>query len=645
MVVLGSVAYLGGVLHTGWVPHDTGQLGQTAERVLSGQMQHRDFDEPYTGGLGCLHALAFELLGVRAESIRWVLLVYFSLFVAAVYLIALRVSSPVVAGAVAFLCTSLSVPLYAEGLPSWYNLFFAVWGTLALLQHIDTGQRRWLFWAGCCAGCSLVMKITGLYFVAAGLLYIACREQQLSRAAPDRSPVFSGCLLALYAAFASLGGIFLRGAPPLVHGVHFTLPLVAVALYPAWHEWWSGRGAWPVRVRALLSQLVPYGLGVAAVTGMFLAPHIATGSLDDLYRGLFVLPAARLTRVALAPPDLRWMCLSLPVAGLLLIGQFRGAVSLDRPRVVVAVSGVMAALFAYTATASGYFLVFQMLRNLIPGVVVVGVGVLLAQPRHPDRLAVYLLLAVTALCSLVQYPYAYGTYFFFVAPLMVVAALYVVAWAPWVPKMLCGTLLAFAIALAVVRLPQPDPRLLNGHNCPDFPTATLDLARCGFRVYAEDARVYQELVSLICAHTLDGQFIYAAPDCPEVYFLSGRGNPTRTFYELFDQSAGGRRVGAPALRYTPYVDLVVVNHAPAFTPPLDDTTLAALRAQYPHQRVLYGSRRPGVEATPRFTVLWRAAASPRPCTATSPAGRRATGCVGYTECDAGKGEKPEHSKL
>jgi len=378
---------------------------------------------------------------------------------------------------------------------------------------------------------------------------------------------------------------------------------------------------------------------------MFLAPHIATGSLDDLYRGLFVLPAARLTHVALAPPDLRWMCLSLPVAGLLLIGQFRGAVSLDRPRVVVAVSGVMAALFAYTATASGYFLVFQMLRNLIPGVVVVGVGVLLAQSRHPDRLAVYLLLAVTALCSLVQYPYAYGTYFFFVAPLMVVAALYVVAWAPWVPKMLCGTLLAFAIALAVVRLPQPDPRLLNGHNCPDFPTATLDLARCGFRVYAEDARVYQELVSLICAHTLDGQFIYAAPDCPEVYFLSGRGNPTRTFYELFDQSAGDRRVGAPALRYAPYVDLVVVNHAPAFTPPLDDTTLAALRAQYPHQRVLYGSRRPGVEATPRFTVLWRAAASPRPCTATSPAGRRATGCVGYTECDAGKGEKPEHSKL
>jgi len=39
LVVLGSVAYLAGSLHDGWVPHDTGQLGQTAERVLDGEMQ------------------------------------------------------------------------------------------------------------------------------------------------------------------------------------------------------------------------------------------------------------------------------------------------------------------------------------------------------------------------------------------------------------------------------------------------------------------------------------------------------------------------------------------------------------------------------------------------------------------------------
>jgi len=62
LVVLGSVAYLAGSLHDGWVPHDTGQLGQTAERVLDGEMQHRDFDEPYTVGWAACTPWPFSCL-------------------------------------------------------------------------------------------------------------------------------------------------------------------------------------------------------------------------------------------------------------------------------------------------------------------------------------------------------------------------------------------------------------------------------------------------------------------------------------------------------------------------------------------------------------------------------------------------------
>jgi len=62
--------------------------------------------------------MAFQLFGVRAESIRWLLLMYFSLFVTAIYLMAVRVTSAEVAAAVTFLCACLSVPIYAEGMPS-----------------------------------------------------------------------------------------------------------------------------------------------------------------------------------------------------------------------------------------------------------------------------------------------------------------------------------------------------------------------------------------------------------------------------------------------------------------------------------------------------------------------------------------------
>ena len=47
-------------LDRGWVPHDEGQFAQAADRILAGEMPHRDFDEMYTGGLSYLNAAAFR---------------------------------------------------------------------------------------------------------------------------------------------------------------------------------------------------------------------------------------------------------------------------------------------------------------------------------------------------------------------------------------------------------------------------------------------------------------------------------------------------------------------------------------------------------------------------------------------------------
>jgi hypothetical protein len=57
-------------------------------------------------------------------------------------------------------------------------------------------------------------------------------------------------------------------------------------------------------------------------------------------------------------------------------------------------------------------------------------------------------------------------------------------------------------------------------------TATLDLPRSGgLRVTADSAEMYQKLIPLIQRRAVD-RMIYAAPDCPEVYFLAGYKNPT-----------------------------------------------------------------------------------------------------------------------
>ena len=181
-----SGLYVANGMLRGWVPHDEGTLGQSAERVLAGELPHRDFDDPYTGGLSYLHALAFRLLGINLVSLRWVLLLFFLAWVPAVYYVASCLVSPLTAAGAVLLAVVWSVPNYFASLPSWYNLFLAVFGAAFLFRHLETGARKWLFAAGVCAGLSCLIKIAGLYYVAAVLLFLFFREQSTSSS--DASP-------------------------------------------------------------------------------------------------------------------------------------------------------------------------------------------------------------------------------------------------------------------------------------------------------------------------------------------------------------------------------------------------------------------------------------------------------------------------
>src|SRR2546422_69633 len=93
-----SAVYIFGFIDRGWIPHDEGSLAQMAERVLNGELPHRDFDDIYTGGLSFLHALAFRLFGTTLLSLRLVLLMAFLAWLPAVYYVAGRFVPPLAAG-------------------------------------------------------------------------------------------------------------------------------------------------------------------------------------------------------------------------------------------------------------------------------------------------------------------------------------------------------------------------------------------------------------------------------------------------------------------------------------------------------------------------------------------------------------------
>ncbi len=100
--------------------------------------------------------------------------------------------------------------------------------------------------------------------------------------------------------------------------------------------------------------------------------------------------------------------------------------------------------------------------------------------------------------------------------------------------------------------------------------------------------------TLLRSHSSPGGFTYAAPDCPEVYFLSQLRNPTRTLFDFFDDSAGR---GARVLRAidSSRVRAIAINRGPLFSPPIDSTLALALRARFPDSAV-----------ADNFIVRWRA---------------------------------------
>jgi hypothetical protein len=114
---------------------------------------------------------------------------------------------------------------------------------------------------------------------------------------------------------------------------------------------------------------------------------------------------------------------------------------------------------------------------------------------------------------------------------------------------------------------------------PYGPTMPLALERGGLEVPARDALVYRRVVALVTQHAKGG-YLWASPDCPEVYFLTGLKNPTRTLFDFFDQPEGRTSRVLDALdRHG--VSVVVLNARASFSRTVPDDLVAEIEARYP----------------------------------------------------------------
>lgn len=614
-------AYLG----RGWIAHDVGTLGHAAERVLSGDLPHRDFVDVYTGGQALLNALAFRVFGVQLVTLRMVFFGAYLLWIPTVWVVARAFVGPRLAAASTLFAATLTLPVYAEGMPSWYNLFLATAGTACLLRYLQNRHIAWLMLAGLAGGVSILFKVVGLYYVAAGLLFLLHVEASggsgsLSGSTgpggstgPDGSDSPAGFPQAersggadgLYrsVAFLAAAVMGLMALAVVATGsdaaglIHFGLPPLAAVSVVAMQLRRGGDLSSRARFGRLFRLTWPFVVGVSVPVLLFCIPYLSSGALGILYEGVFVLPRLRFEFATWdSPPILGF----IPAIALVAWVAWNPAQVTMRERVVVVVGGVLIlGLVAMSHVDSVYRVVWNTLRSLGPILAVVGAWSLIraGAARGPYGGAMssgpLLLLGVFGFCNLVQIPFAAPIYFLYAAPLL---ALLAVALLQNGPAVRAGRLLFVTVVLVGFSGLRIDAGFLyhlgfryRAHRQTEF----LDLERArGVRVTPEEKAEIEQLVQGVL--NLDaGPVILALPDAPEVYFLTGLENPTTTLFEFFEESSA-RTERILSLVDETGLEVVVLNRRALFSPPVDGPLLDSLEARFGWS----------AEAG-RFRILWK----------------------------------------
>lgn len=558
--ILGAV-YLWYYLDRGWIPFDDGTFAHSADRVLNGELPHRDFTEGYTGGLSYVNALAFRLFGTNLLVIRYVLFGMFLLWVPALYYLATRLVPPLAAAAVTLLGVSWSVPHYPAAMPSWYNLFFATFGLAALFAYVEQPRRRWLVLAGLAGGLSILCKVIGLFFVGAGVLglvYYVARRPGAATAAGSAGRAFRVVggipLLAATAALLVIG--FSRGRWEDVY--QFFVPGMAIVTVVA-AAVLRVRDDASERATQLAAGLSWYLVGVLVPVAAFVAFYAARGAVPELFRGTATLLLRRFDHGAALPLSPLHIGPTLGMAFLLVVGARLSS----RLKVVhqVLVIGGLAVALRLAVHRRVHDLIWESLSQAMP-LAIVTLAVLLLRSRSaedgPAQQSRWVLVgAAAALCSLVQYPFAPAVYFGFVAPLVLLALIPVIQKIPGRTQPILTAMVGFYMVFGVfdlqpIRLPGLAGLLTEEH------LAVLDLPRGGLRIGATQAKWYRDAVDLLRTHATSG-VIYAGPDAPEIYFLAQLRNPTPAIFDfmvpdtLFHQrlveDLDGNGISAVALKH------------------------------------------------------------------------------------------------
>jgi hypothetical protein len=585
LLILAAV-YLAWFVPRGWVPFDEGMIGETAEWVLRGALPHVDYQEPYTGGLTWLYAALFGLVGVDLVNVRWLLYGASSLSLVVIYAVLRRFLAPLGAALATWVALAWSFPNYFAGLPSWWLLICALGCVWALFRHIETDGLRHAALAGLLAGCAIIIKQTGVYVLLAVVtsLLVGTRERPAAGAVRglDKWLRFGVCACAVV--FAAM---IMRTRLGPSEIAYLLVPIAASSLALTSPRMVAFGSAFRSRLLA-----VSLACGTAALPLIvLLVPYVVSGHLGEFVAGTVLLPQKRFTFASGGMPPL----VQLVPGVAIVIGMLPlpSRLSAHETRVLniarwVLVSGLAAAGFWSALAHQVVFGSVRAVAALLPTVI----AAIVLSGRMTDDRRRRLLFACSSMlawASLVQFPAGLPAYLCYVMPLAVIAAVAAAEVAPSIPRPGVPAWTALLLIFALFSMNRGYAGTIGVQHLVYRQDVPLNLEKAHLKVRRDHADAYRRLVALVDAHAGTGD-VLAGPDCPEVYFLTNRLNPSGVVFEFFSSSAGDffdadKRAAAK---------VIVVNGEPEFSPAVKDSVVAQLRVDFPF----------GEQVGP-FEVRWR----------------------------------------
>ena len=368
----------------------------------------------------------------------------------------------------------------------------------------------------------------------------------------------------------------------LVSMVCFLTPAFVVGLVPIWHHL-AGHSEFKHGLNSLGKELFFFVGGVFLVLGIFMSPYIVSGSVEKLVRGVLVSPGKRFEYAVLAGSKAK-VVVGLLIDLLVSIVVFRGPARLSRWCQATTLIVFAEALVFSRKSPLVLKATWAAIWMLLPFATVAGAIYLIRTARLPTastpRQKLFLVVAVSANCALIQFPYTTAEYFCFIAPLAILAVLAIVSILPTPPKAWLAGVLIFCLLFVIADCTPGWVWSMGVKYEPDAQTARMAVTRAkGLRVDPETARIYDELGGVIAQHA-HGRYIYATPDSPEIYFLYGFRNPTRTLWDFFDDPNGRTEKILAAVGYR-QVNLVVIRHNPFSSGPVPRDLKDALLQRFP----------------------------------------------------------------